>query len=62
MNYLMALRTHLRLFWRSRNGTKLSDAKFVSSYLELFLRVDSERKNPRENSVRRISIRTPSVS
>jgi hypothetical protein len=28
---------YLRLFWPLRNGTKISDAKFVRCYLELFL-------------------------
>jgi hypothetical protein len=28
---------HLRLFWLLRSGTKISDAKFVKCYLELFL-------------------------
>jgi hypothetical protein len=37
MNYLTTLWEHLRLFWRLRNGTKISDAKFVRCYPELFL-------------------------
>jgi hypothetical protein len=37
MNYLTTLYEHLRLFWRLRKGTKISDVKFVRCYLELFL-------------------------
>jgi hypothetical protein len=29
MNYLTMLQKHLTLFWRLRNGTEISDAKFV---------------------------------
>jgi hypothetical protein len=34
---LTTLEEHVRLLWRFRNGTKLSDAKFERCYLELFL-------------------------
>jgi hypothetical protein len=37
MNYLTKLWEHLTLFWRLKNGTKISDAKFVRCFLELFL-------------------------
>jgi hypothetical protein len=37
MSYLKTLWELLRLFWRLRNGTETSDAKFVRCYLELFL-------------------------
>jgi hypothetical protein len=50
MNYLMMLKDHLRLFWHLRNGIKLSDVKFVRSYLELFLK-DGSFENPQENQV-----------
>jgi hypothetical protein len=46
----------MSLFWRLRNGTKISDAKFVRSYLELFLGGGSY-ENPRENQVGGICVR-----
>jgi hypothetical protein len=36
MNYLTPLKEHLRLSRRSRQGTKLSEAKIVGCYLKLF--------------------------
>jgi hypothetical protein len=41
---------HLRLFWRLRNGTKISNAKFARCYLELFLG-GSSYENLQENQV-----------
>jgi hypothetical protein len=61
MNYLMTLEEHLRLFCRLRKGTKISDAKFVSCYLELFLGGGSY-ENSRENEVGGICFRSPTVS
>jgi hypothetical protein len=37
MNCLMTLQEHLRLFWRLRNDTKISDAEFVRCYLDIFV-------------------------
>jgi hypothetical protein len=37
VNYLTKVEEHLLLFWRFRSGKKISDGKFVSCYLELFL-------------------------
>jgi hypothetical protein len=61
MNYVTTLKEHLRLFWRLRNGTKVSDAKFIRRYLELFLGGGSY-ENPRENQVGGICFRSPTVS
>lgn len=56
----MTLKEHTRLFWRSRNGTNLSDVKFLSSYLKLFLR-EGSYGNPQENQVSGICILSPTV-
>jgi hypothetical protein len=47
MNYLTVLQEHVRLFWRLRNGTKISNAKSVRFYLKLFLG-EGSYENPRE--------------
>jgi hypothetical protein len=61
MNYLTTIKEHLNLLWLSRNCTKLSGAKFVTCYLEVFQREGSD-ENPRENDVNGICIRCPTVS
>jgi hypothetical protein len=61
MNYLTSLQEHLRLFCRLRNGTKISDAKFVRLYLEIFPGGGSY-ENPTENKVGGICFRSPTVS
>jgi hypothetical protein len=50
-----------RLFWSLRNGTRILDAKFVRSYLELFLGRGSY-ENPRENQVGGICFGSSTVS
>jgi hypothetical protein len=37
MDYFTTLREHMLLFWYCRNGKKVSHAKFVRCYLEMFL-------------------------
>jgi hypothetical protein len=61
MNHLTTLLKHLRLFWRWGNGIKISDAKFIRRYLELFLG-GGRYKNLRENQVGGICFRSPTVS
>jgi hypothetical protein len=58
MNYLTTLKKHLKLFWRLRNGTKISDAKSVRCYLEQFIGGGSY-ESPRENQVGGICYRSP---
>lgn len=58
MDYLTTLKEHLRLFWRFKNRNKISDAKSVRCYVELFLRWDSH-ENPRENQIGRICFWSP---
>jgi hypothetical protein len=50
MDYLITLKEYLKLFWRLRKGTNISDVKFVRCYLELFLG-GSSYKNSGENQV-----------
>jgi hypothetical protein len=57
----MAHKVHLKLFRRVRNGTKISDAKFVGRFLELFLGWGSY-ENPREYQVGKICNRSPTAS
>jgi hypothetical protein len=61
MNYLTTLFEHLRLFWSLRNSIKISDAKFVRCYLELFVG-GGRYENARENWVSGICFRSPTVS
>lgn len=50
MNYLTTHQEHPMLFWRLRNVTKISDAKFVRYHLEPYLGGGSY-ENTRENEV-----------
>jgi hypothetical protein len=52
---------HLTLFWRSSNGTKLSDINFLKCYVELCLR-EGSYENIRENEVGGICIRSTTAS
>jgi hypothetical protein len=52
---------HLRLPWRLRKRTFISDAKLVKCRLELLL-VSLSYENPRENRVGGACFRSPSVS
>jgi hypothetical protein len=51
----------MMLFWRLRDGTKMSDAKFVRCYLELFLGGGSYG-NPRETQVGGVRFRDATLS
>jgi hypothetical protein len=61
MNCLTMLFKHLTLFWCLRNGTKISDAKSLRCYLELFPG-GGIYENTRENQVGGICFRTLTVS
>jgi hypothetical protein len=56
MNYSTTLKENPGLFRLSRKETKLSDAEFLRSFIELFL-TDGRYENPRE-----ISFHNPTVS
>jgi hypothetical protein len=61
MDYLTKLEEHLRLFYLSRDGTKLSNPKFLRCYVKLFPR-EGSYENPRSNQVVGICLRNPTVT